>query len=398
MSNRTVVILGASKYYVASIKAARKAGYRVVALDRNPDAPGLVAANVGLAVDIKDHSAVAKVVRDYGAKTIVPLNDIGVITASITAQEFSLPGINPDVARIATCKADMRHAWEKAGIQNPVYDIVSDLESLEAAVDVVRFPCILKPAYGIGGASRGVIVVNERRELANALAFSQSFYDDPRTIVESFVEADSEHSAEVLVYNGSAHVIAVGDKIKTPLPYRVDKTVLYPTALTKDSLPRIENEIEKAVIELGISIGAVHVEFAIRNDEVIFFELGARCGGGGTPEPVIRHVTGIDIFVQTIRILSGEKPEIRRTAKERGCAYHFLTPDPGRISKISGIENVRQTEGVLDAAVTLSHGDTVKEVRTGLDRAGYIITGGSDREAALRLAHRAEKLLEFEYD
>jgi hypothetical protein len=42
-------------------------------------------------------------------------------------------------------------------------------------------------------------------------------------------------------------------------------------------------------------------------------------------------------------------------------------------------------------------GQEVREVKTGGDRAGFIIAGGETRCEALKLADRAEQHIQFEY-
>ncbi len=394
---KRVVLLGASRYYTSSIGVARAAGYHVIALDRNADAPGLAAADEGVVCDIVDGRAVLEVARGVGAEGIVPLNDYGVPTAAHVAARLGLPGIGEEAAFLATDKWAMRRRWMEAGVPCPPMALARTPEEFDAAAETVGLPCILKPAHGIGGGSRGVIVVRSAGELPAAIAFSQSFYDDPETLVEAFVDAEVEHSAEVLIVDGSPHVIAIADKVKTPLPYRVNKTVLYPSRLPPERRELLRRTIADAVRSLGLTTGAAHVELASTADGPLLFELGARCGGGGTPEPVVRYATGVDEVVEVVRILVGDTPANLRPTLERGCAYHFLTPAPGVVRAVHGLAEARSRRGVLDAEVFIGPGGTIPEVRTGPNRAGFVIAGAATREGALRVAAEAESLIRFEY-
>lgn len=394
---KSVLILGASRYYSRGIASARAAGYVTLACDRNPQAEGLKQADLGFPVDITDRDAVLALASEQGISGIVPVNDYGVPTAAEVADKLGLPGISPEAARLSTCKAEMRRRWSDCGIPSPTFRVAETETAIRAAIGAIGLPCILKPAYGIGGGSRGVIVVREAAEIGAAIAFSQSFYDDPRTLVERFVEVESEHSAEVLIHDGAPQVIAIGDKIKTPLPYRVDKNVLYPSLLEGTLLQRIEAEIRTAVLALGVTMGAAHVEFGMAGASPVFFELGARCGGGGTPDPIVPYVTGLDQFVETVRLHCGDPPRHLRARHRRGCNYHFLTPKPGRIAAIHGLEAVRREADILDVEVLLRPGETVRPVRSGLDRAGFIIAGAESRSLALTRGQDAERRIEFVY-
>ena len=47
--------------------------------------------------------------------------------------------------------------------------------------------------------------------------------------------------------------------------------------------------------------------------------------------------------------------------------------------------------------MTVKPGETIGPVRTGLDRAGYVITGADTRAEAMVLAEQAEQRIVFEY-
>ena len=254
----------------------------MAAADKDPMAAGFVVADLGVQCDIVDKDRVLALAEELRIDGIIPVNDYGVPTAAHVSAYLGLPGISPEAAIWCTNKAAMRSRWQQMGVPCPRVLLASTPEEFSRAVEIVGLPFILKPAHGIGGASRGVIVVRTREELPDAVRFSQSFYDDKATLVESFVEAEIEHSAEVIVVAGSPQVIAIGDKVKTPLPYRVDKSVIYPTALDARRRAVIVDAVERAVEALDIRIGAAHVELATTADGCVLFELGARCGGGGT--------------------------------------------------------------------------------------------------------------------
>lgn len=394
---KTVLILGASRYYLRSIEAARAAGYRVIAVDRNPDSPGFSAADQFAVCDIVDKEGILTLAKRFNVNGIVPVNDYGVPTAAYVASKLGLPGISEAAAFLSSDKAAMREKWLQDGVPCPVVRQGQSVSELKSAIKEVGLPCILKPAHGIGGASRGVIVIKNESETEDAIRFSQSFYSDKTTLVESFIVAEVEHSAEVLIYNGSVHVIAVSDKVKTPLPFRVDKNVLYPTSINGEWLQRLKETIQKAVLSLGITQGAAHVELATTPEGFVLFELGARCGGGGTPEPIVPYVTGVKEFTDLVRICCGDRPLIEMNAAIRGCNYHFIVLSPGVVAQVHGWDSITGDPDVLDAELFVKEGSVIEEVKTGLQRSGFIIVGGADREAAYRKGLELESRLKITY-
>jgi biotin carboxylase len=260
----------------------------------------------------------------------------------------------------------------------------------------IGFPAIFKPAVSMGG-SRGVIFVDNAKDIQEAYKFSTSFYNDKTILVEEFLYGVA-HSAEVLIYSGKAHLLAVSDDIKLPLPVCVNKNLIYPTELQGEQRRFLENVIIDAVESLEIKNGYAHIECcSLHSGEIKLFELSSRPGGGGIPDPIVTYLTGVNAFEQYIRICAGEEPEHLAPLYEKGCNYHFITPKPGKIKHITGIDSILSWENILDAALFVHPNDIVNEVRIGSDRAGFIIAGGRNREEALELGYKAEQHITFEY-
>lgn len=388
-----VIILGASRFQTKGIIEARSQGFYVIALDRNPESPGFDVADEGIVCDISDKHLVLEISKQKAIDGIVAINDTGVPVAAYVSTQMCLPGISEQVAEQASNKELMRNIWISKGIPCPKVFIASSSEEFETGFAYVGFPCILKPAHGLGGASRGVIVVRDYQEAKEAIEFAQSYYEDKATLIETFIDAEIEHSAEVIVYEGNAHVIAVSDKIKTPLPYRVDKNVLYPTVLEGSQLESLKDIICQSVLALEIFNGAAHVEVATTKDGFVLFELGARCGGGGTAEPIVHYSTGISLFVEILRIAVGSAPSQVVPTRNKGVNYHFLTPGPGVIDSVNEIENILELDGVLDADFFKVPGDELQLVKDGTQRSGFIITTGENQQEAYLKGMEAERLL-----
>lgn len=389
-----ILILGAGISYTNLFRAANETNKKIIATDKNPDAPGFELADESEPVDITDTEKTLHVAEKYDIDGIIPINDYGVKTAAKVANEFELPGIEPGVAEICTDKAKMRKVWEKADIPQPEFSIIETLGEAKEIVETVELPLILKPANSIGGGSRGVYLLKDRENLKKAFEFAQSAYpDDDRILIEESVMG-TEHSIELIIQNGNPHVLAVSDKEKTPPPYRVDKSIIYPSE--SPILKKITEVAKKAVTALNIDIGAAHVELGVENGVPKLFELGARCGGGAIPNPIVPAVTGVDYFKELIRIYTGNKPNSLVPKKSDGVTYRFLTPDPGHLEAIFGVDKVRSWDGILSCEAWVAPGETIEDIRVGRDRSGAVVAHASTRGAAYRLARQAEEHIKFQ--
>jgi len=353
MKRKRVLILGASFSYIDSIKAARDMGCEVIVTDRNPQAPGLAFADIALSVDISDVAACVKAAKDYAIDGVVAVNDFGVPSAAHIGKELGLPGIPVEVAEIATSKYLMRKVWAEKGVPSVGFRKTDGYDEFVRAVLDMHLPVIVKPCDSRGGGCRGIRQIDAGADLKEAYAFATGYYNDESLIVEEFVTG-LEHSLEVIVYGGKCHIIAVSDKVKSPLPYRVDDTILYPTIEPEGNMAAIQDAVERSVSAIGMTEGMAHVELSMTERGPVLFELGARCGGGA-PAPLVPYLTGVDEFKEAVRMALGEKPEHVKPLYTKGCVIKFFYPRPGIVTDVSGAERIQGMEGVLSFSLFITN-------------------------------------------
>jgi biotin carboxylase len=384
--SETVLILGGSQCNKQLIETAQEAGYEVVVTDQNEDAVGLSLADTGVAVDITDVDGTLSVAREHDVDAVIPINDFGVRTAAAVASELGLPGLPPDVAETCTDKAAMRRRWDETEQPQPSFFVTDTLEAGRDALADLDVPVICKPAKSRGG-SRGVSIVRDRDRFDEAYEFAATaFDDDPRVVVENCVTG-SEHSIDLIVVDGEAHPIAISDKEKSPPPYRVDESVIYPTEHeNRDEIARVAAE---ATLALRIEDGPAHVELAMTDEGPKLFEIGARIGGCATADPIIPALTGIEYFLEVVKQATGHEPDQLTPTYRRGVTYRFLTAESGTVESVTGLEAVRAMDGVCECQVWVSPGDEISGVQVGGDRCGSVVAAGETRADAYDLAQRA---------
>ncbi|HVH52473.1 MAG TPA: hypothetical protein VM690_10035, partial [Gaiellaceae bacterium] len=109
MRGKTVLFVGAGRHQRRAIERARELGLRVIAVDRDGDALGLQAADVGEVVDFQDVARVIDVARRHSVDGVLTISaDRAVPVAAAVAEELGLPGIGTEVAHLMTNKIAMR--------------------------------------------------------------------------------------------------------------------------------------------------------------------------------------------------------------------------------------------------------------------------------------------------
>jgi len=392
---KTLMILGAGHFMVPAIKTAKEMGLKVLVTDRNPEAEGFNFADFHEVVDITDIENSIKVAKKYEIDGAIPLNDYGVKTASMIAESLGLIGIKPEVADKAVDKRLMRETWAKAGVPCPDFRILKTFEEAKNAAEEIGFPVIAKPPDSMGG-SRGVFKINNMEELKRAFDFAKEYSKSGWILIEEYVDG-AECSVESITYKGKTHVLAISDKTKLPPPYRVDKSVTYPTKHPIEVQKEIEKVTKEAIDAIGIDMSASHLELSVTDKGIKTFEVGARTGGGGIiPAIQVPIVYGVNMMKETIKIALGEKPVVNKENKLHGSVLRFITPKPGKVRKITGLVEAMKLKGVVAGASFVKPGDSVSPIRSGTDRPGYLVTEGENREDAIKIADIAESLIKIE--
>jgi biotin carboxylase len=388
MRSGRILILGGGRYNVPSIAAAREAGFETLVADKNPEAPGLKAADQALAIDLTDCESLTRAVTERGGVDgVVSMAEVGVRAAANISARLGLPSISEEAAANATSKAAMRRNWQRIGKYSTGFEVIDTLNAPQlAAAKLGRFPLIFKPDRSFGG-SRGVTRVEQAEDVANAfLAAQAGGLANSAVVIEHCVEG-SEHSAEVLVWDGNTSVLCIGQKIKSQLPYRVDVSVQYPAQLTAAQESTVADMCHRAVSALGITQGVAHVEFAYTDQGPVLFELGARCGGGHTPQ-IAHHVSGVHEFVEACRMACGMPPSQFAPTHRRGAEYRFLVFPPGIVERVEIPEALAAESGILDGGVTVQPGDEIRPLRSTSDRAGFLVAVGKTLPEAVEHADR----------
>jgi len=388
MSSKRILILGGGRYNVQSILSARKANFFTLVADRNSDAPGLQVADTPLAIDLNDCESLIAAVKEHGGVDgVVSMAEAGVRAAARLSSQLGLPSISEESAANATSKASMRRLWRSIPQHSPSFAVVDNQDEAEAAArKLAYFPLVLKPDRSLGG-SRGVTVVHSVCEVASAFTIAKAGGLPHSSVVIEQCVHGTEHSAEVLIWNGRTSVLCIGQKVKSVPPYRVDISVQYPAPLTVVQRDEVAQMCDLSVKALGITQGVAHVEFCYTRSGPVLFELGARCGGGHTPQ-IAHHVSGVDEFVEACRMACGMAPTQFTPPHHRGADYRFLVFEPGVVQAVNVPESLTTSSCILDVGITVQPGQTIPPLRSTSDRVGFLVATGTTLEEAVAGADR----------
>lgn len=387
---KKIMILGASILQLPAIEKAIEMGLEVIAVDMNPEAVGFGVNGVKKEIiSTIDTPAILDAARRHKIDGIMTLaSDMPMQSVAVVSHELGLVGISEDTALKATNKAYMRDALKEAGVPVPLYFRVKGKEEFNEAVKKVRqagYKCIVKPADNSG--SRGVDLLKEDSDLDTAYNYTICYSRGGEIVVEEYMEGP-EVSVETLAIDGDVHVIQITDKLTTGAPYFVEMGHSQPSQLDRETKERITEVAIAANKAIGIQNGPSHTEIKVTKDGPKIVELGARLGGDCITTHLVPLSTGVNMVECSIRIALGEKPDLA-VKWQKGSAIRYLKTGTGIVKEISGIEEIERRKGIVQVSVVHGIGDLVNEIKSSVDRAGFVVVQAVDAQKAVTMAEEA---------
>jgi biotin carboxylase len=400
----SVLFVGAGRHQRRAILRARERGLTVVAVDRNPAAPGLRVADVREVVDFVDVDAVEDVARRHAVDGVLTVSaDRAVPVVAAVAERLGLPSIGSSVAHRLTHKIAMRRVLAEEGLPQPAFAAVRNLAEGRAAIESVGLPAVLKPVDS--GGQRGVFRIDSPGDLESHLHAVLAESPGQEAIYERYVDG-TEMNGIVIVRGGDARLVTLSDRLRPPgIGFGVGWIHVYPASIHSDQLERAEWAAERSVVALGLRDGIAFPQLIASPDGgVAVVEVAARIPGGQMAD-LVRHAVGVDLVDVALRFALGEAvpDEIALPRFSQPLAIRFLTAQPGplptgTVTRIGSLDAVLASQGVVQAETYLIEGETIRPVRLDGDRRGYVIATADTSFEALERAERAALLVEVEVE
>ncbi|MGB2954006.1 MAG: hypothetical protein WBB74_11550 [Gaiellaceae bacterium] len=399
----TVLFVGAGRHQMRAIQRARELGLRVVAVDRNSEATGLVEADMAEVLDFQDVPAVVEIGRREHVDGVLTVSaDRAVPIVAAVAEKLGLPGIGPETAHLMTHKVAMRRRFAESGVRQPRFAAARSLQEGRAALGTVRLPAVLKPADS--GGQRGLFHLIAPDDLAAHLHAALSESPTSEAIVEEFVDG-IELNGLAVARDGEVTLLTLSDRLRPPgIGFGVGWIHVYPSTLFADALAECESVAVESVHALGLRDGIAFPQLIASEDGVRIVECAARVPGGQMAD-LAHYAVGVDLVEIALRQALGlaVPDELVAPKFSQPLAIRFLTASPGplpigRVRSVGPLDKVLAFPGVVQADLFIQEGETIRPVRLDGDRRGYVIAVGETNVEALERAEAAATLVSIDVE
>ena len=398
MEAKRLLVLGAGPAQVGLLAAAHRRGLFVIALDRDPSAPGFRYADRRAIISVEDEPAVERLAEAERIDGVIaPGIDWAVAVAARVAERLGLDHpISSETALLVTSKLRERERFARARIPQPLFEVCASAEEAVAAADRVGYPCVLKPTDRQG--QRGLTYVDGPDVLPAAI---EDAFEESRNgvlLVEELVDGP-EVTINGFSRGGRFHPLTVTDRLLyAPPAFGVARAHVWRSSLDSKTLGAAVEAAASAATALEVNEGPTYTQVRVGPDGPRVGELGARLGGGHDAE-LCRAALGIDLNALALAAALGEEIPGRALVPVEmvgGACVRFLHAAPGELRGVAGEEEARALDGVLDVRLYRRPGYVTRELRRASDRAGAVIAVGETREVALARAERAAEYIRFD--
>jgi carbamoyl-phosphate synthase large subunit len=318
---QSIVVLGSGAYRIGSsvefdwcgvqaLNTIRKEGYRSVMINYNPE-------TVSTDYDMCDRLYFDELTFERVMDILELENPHGVIISTggqipnnlaIRLDEQQVPILGTTAQSIDN--AEDRHKFsamlDRIGVDQPRWKELSSLDDVNAFVDEVGFPVLVRPSYVLSGAAMNVC--SNRDELVRFLELAANVSRKHPVVVSRFVEEAKEVEIDAVANRGEIVMYAISEHIEFAGVHSGDATIQFPAQnLYVETVRRIKRISRQIARELNIS-GPFNIQYLAKENEIKVIECNLRASRSF---PFVSKVLKINLIDLATRIMLGlpvEKP------------------------------------------------------------------------------------------
>lgn len=319
---KSIVVLGSGAYRIGSsvefdwcgvqaLNTIRKEGWRSVMINYNPET---VSTDYDMCdrlyfdeltfervMDILDLEHPHGVIVSTGGQ--IPNN----LALRLDAQNVRILGTSARSIDNAEDRDKFSAMLDRIGVDQPEWRALTSFEDINAFVDKVGFPVLVRPSYVLSGAAMNVC--SNREELERFLKLAANVSKKHPVVVSQFIEHAKEVEMDAVAQNGEIVAYAISEHIEFAGVHSGDATIQFPPQKlyveTVRRIKRISREIAK---ELNIS-GPFNIQYLAKDNDIKVIECNLRASRSFPFVSKVLKINFIELATKVMLGLPVEKPE-----------------------------------------------------------------------------------------
>lgn len=284
-----VVVLGSGAYRIGSsvefdwcsvnaVQTARDLGYASVMINYNPETVStdydmcdrlyfdeLTFERVMDVIDIEEPKGV---IVSVGGQ--IPNN----LAMKLHRQQVPILGTSP----LSIDRAENRHKFsamlDELGIDQPRWTEAGSIAEIDAFINEVGFPLLIRPSYVLSGAAMNVCYDREQMQVFLKMAVNVS--KEYPVVVSSFMQNAKEIEFDAVARNGEVVEYAISEHVEFAGVHSGDATLVFPAQkIYFETMRRVKKISKQIARELKIS-GPFNIQYLAKNNDIKVIECNLR--------------------------------------------------------------------------------------------------------------------------
>ena len=318
---RSVVVLGSGAYRIGSsvefdwcgvqaLNTIRREGYRSVMLNYNPET---VSTDYDMCdrlyfdeltfervLDILDLELPYGVVVSTGGQ--IPNN----LALRLDEQRVPILGTQAKYIDNAEDREKFSAMLGRIGVDQPAWSALTSMDDINAFIEEVGFPVLVRPSYVLSGAAMNVC--HNQEDLERFLTMAANVSKKHPVVVSQFLQHAKEVEMDAVAKDGEIIAYAISEHVEFAGVHSGDATIQFPPQkLYVETARRIKKISKQIAKELNIS-GPFNIQFLARENDIKVIECNLRASRSF---PFVSKVLKINLIELATRIMLGlpvEKP------------------------------------------------------------------------------------------
>ena len=316
--HKSIVVLGSGAYRIGSsvefdwcsvnaAQTARKLGYKSIMINYNPET---VSTDYDMCdrlyfdelsfervLDVIDLELPKGVIVSVGGQ--IPNN----LAMKLYRQNVPVLGTSP----LSIDRAENRHKFsamlDSLGIDQPRWAELTSMEEIDAFIEKVGFPILIRPSYVLSGAAMNVCHTKE--QMIEFLDLAAKVSKEYPVVVSEFMQGTKEIEFDAVADNGEILAYAISEHIEYAGVHSGDATIQFPPQkLYVETVRRIKKIARAIAGALSIS-GPFNIQFLARENAIKVIECNLRASRSF---PFVSKVLKIDFIELATKVMLGLHP------------------------------------------------------------------------------------------
>ena len=330
ISSQAVIVLGSGAYRIGSsvefdwcsvnaLQTARNQGYRSVMINYNPET---VSTDYDMCdrlyfdeltfertMDIIDLEQPHGVILSVGGQ--IPNN----LAMRLDEQKVPILGTQAKYIDNAEDRQKFSSMCDRIGVVQPAWKELTNMDDVNAFIDQVGFPVLVRPSYVLSGAAMNVC--SNQSELVRFLQMAANVSQKHPVVISRFIEGAKEIEMDAVADKGEIIAYAISEHVEFAGVHSGDATIQFPPQkLYVETMRRIKKVAKKIAAELHIS-GPFNIQFMARDNDIMVIECNLRASRSF---PFVSKVLKLNLIELASKIMMGV-PYERPTKNEFDLDY-----------------------------------------------------------------------------